>query len=243
MFDDYTSLSTDTKYVIDFFKRRFSYIPLHDLFLCGYSREEVMQWGYNFYREIVHPDDLQLLIKIHRVILNCSYITEKELQNNIRFLCFTVRRKNYPCSIKTTHYLMVCCKILPLFINGKIRYGYCVLSISTMPTSGNLRIYFNDRKQYEEYSFRYNMWSKAEQNELLTDREIEILKSSTQGLNTDEIANRLCISRNTLEHAITALLSKFPGHIKTVKDAIIYASNLLLLYDHKEKNDSIYSNF
>jgi hypothetical protein len=90
-FDLYMPVFMEAVYVVDFFERCFSYVPVHDLFLCGYSRERVMQLGYNFYPEIVHADDLPLLIKIHRVILNSPYIAEKERQNNMWYFYFTLR--------------------------------------------------------------------------------------------------------------------------------------------------------
>jgi DNA-binding NarL/FixJ family response regulator len=108
-----------------------------------------------------------------------------------------------------------------------------------MQSSGNLRVYFNDSWEYQKYSLKYNIWLKVEQSELLSEREIEILKLSTQGLNKDKIADELCISTNTLEHAVTTLLSKLPEQITTIKDAIIYTSNLLQLHEHKKNNDSI----
>jgi DNA-binding CsgD family transcriptional regulator len=237
-FDYCTRTSAEAMCVVDFFERQFRYVSVHDLFLCGYSREQVMKLGYDFYPEIVHPDDLQLLIKMHRVILNSPYILEKEMQENIYFFYFTVKIKNYPC-LYQQNYLMTCCKIRPVFIDNKIRYGVCAFSISAMLSPGNLRVYFNDNKEYQEYSFIYNMWLKAVQSELFSDREIEILKLSTQGLSKAKIANELCISTNTLEHAITALLSKLPEHIKTIKDAVIYASNLLQLHEHKKNNDDV----
>jgi len=39
------------------------------LFLCGRRSEEVLQMGYHFYQEVIHPDDYRLMVKIHKTIM------------------------------------------------------------------------------------------------------------------------------------------------------------------------------
>jgi hypothetical protein len=54
-------MAIEAVFVIDFQQRCFRYVAEHDLFLCGHTREEVMELGYDFFSKVVHPDDMLLL--------------------------------------------------------------------------------------------------------------------------------------------------------------------------------------
>jgi hypothetical protein len=43
--EDFSSICSEAIYVIDFQKQCFYYIPNHNLFLCGYTREDAMLSG------------------------------------------------------------------------------------------------------------------------------------------------------------------------------------------------------
>jgi hypothetical protein len=51
------SLVTESIFVIDIGQRCFRFVGGHDLFLGGYSSDEIKQSGYDFFRRIIHPDD------------------------------------------------------------------------------------------------------------------------------------------------------------------------------------------
>jgi DNA-binding NarL/FixJ family response regulator len=99
-----------------------------------------------------------------------------------------------------------------------------------MLESGNLRVYFNNDRQTEEYSFDMNIWTKYD-TEPLTDRDIEILRLAKRGLKEHEIADQLCMTYGRLRHVISDILPKLNSN--TIEQAITHASNHLMLFNFK----------
>ncbi|MDR2406812.1 MAG: helix-turn-helix transcriptional regulator [Bacteroidales bacterium] len=228
--EDLSSLSIGGVFVMDFQKHCLPVISHRDIFLCGHTFEQAAKSGYNFFRDTVHEEDLPLFIKIHRTILKSKYIIDKEQQPQIKYFYFTVRFKEHPQRYSKPSYLMICHKIKPIFINEKIRYGLCAITISRMSTPGNLRVYFNNNRQTEEYSFDMKSWIKYEIKPL-TDREIEILRLAKRGFNAHEIADQLCMTYGRLRHVTSQLYEKLG--VKTIEQAVIHASNHLMLFDFR----------
>ncbi|MDR0724630.1 MAG: helix-turn-helix transcriptional regulator [Prevotellaceae bacterium] len=221
------SISSDAGYIIDFQKRCFHYVSSRDLFLCGYSQEDVMRLGYDFYPYIVHKDDLQLLAKMHCAVLNSPYIAE--CQENIAHFSFTVRIKMYPDITSKTEYQMIYHRLKPVFFNRKLCFGICMMNVSALRTSGNLRVYFGENKHsFDEYSFINRLW-KTKPAEHLTEREIFILKLAKQGVNNKEIADKIGIKYETLRNINTSIHQKLG--VETMEQAIVFATNHLMLFD------------
>jgi DNA-binding NarL/FixJ family response regulator len=95
---------------------------------------------------------------------------------------------------------------------------------------GNLRVYFNNNRQAEEYPFDMNLWIKYD-IEPLTDREIEVLRLAKRGFKEHEIADQLCMTYGRLRHAMSELYEKLD--VKTIEQAVIHASNHLMLFDFR----------
>ena len=60
-------------YVIDYLKQSFVYVSPDKLFLCGYSVEQVLEWGYSFYTRVVPENDLRRLLEINKVGFDFYY--------------------------------------------------------------------------------------------------------------------------------------------------------------------------
>ncbi|MFS2677223.1 hypothetical protein [Parabacteroides distasonis] len=56
----FSSIITDSFYVLDIVQKQFIYIKPDDLFLCGHSVKEAMELGYDFFSRVIHPEDLPL---------------------------------------------------------------------------------------------------------------------------------------------------------------------------------------
>jgi DNA-binding CsgD family transcriptional regulator len=229
--EDFSSICTEAIY-IDFQKRCFHHVPVHNLFLCGHSREEVMQLGYDFYPETVHEEDLPAFIKMHQAIL--IYLkNHRARQNEVNYFSFTVRLKAPPSPIGETGYLMVYHKLKPLFTDGVLHFGVCILSCSVIPASGNLRVYFNDSPGFDEYSFDNGTW-KNRQDERLTKQEIMVLWFSKQRICNKQIADKLQVSYIAIRR-IKAQMYKKLG-VETIGQAIIYATNHQMLFSTIPEN-------
>jgi DNA-binding CsgD family transcriptional regulator len=226
--DVFSSVLIGSIYIIDFQKQCFRYISDHNLFLCGHSREEAMQSGYKFYSEIVHKSDFKLMIKMYRAILR--YIDEyPETQENINYFSFTLRIKDSPSMYKPD-YLMVYHKLKPVFFDTILRFGVCALTCSVVRNSGNLRVYLKNNRDFDEYSFRSEKWSRR-QDEHLTEQELMILKLSKQRICNKEIAAKMRISYDRLRHINMQLFQKI--NVETMEQAVIYATNHSMLFASK----------
>jgi DNA-binding NarL/FixJ family response regulator len=227
-FETLSSLCSEAIYIIDFKRQCFCYVSNHDLFLCGHSQEEVMRSGYDFYSKIIHPDDLSLLKTMYHII-NLYILEQKE---SINYFSFTVRLKNY-LQENQFDYFMVYHKLKPIY-NQESNLGICTLTLSVMPDSGNLIACLNNNDSYlDEYSFISGKW-KRQKNKGLTEKERAIIVLSKQGLDNKSIAGKLCISYDTLRHAITILCEKLG--VKNLKQAVVYATNHLMLFETKTES-------
>jgi DNA-binding CsgD family transcriptional regulator len=216
-----SKITNGSVYVIDFHKQRFLFVSNHDLFLSGFSPNDVLKIGCDFFSKIVHPNDLQLFIDIHRAIL--LYLSEPD--NNLQeidYFAFNVRFLNRGLSLMVYH------KMAPIFINGFASIAICHLSSSVIHKSGDLEIYSKDKKKYSSYSFTKHHWQEKELV-VLTNREKEILKLARQGKSRKKIADLLCVSDNTLRNQEVELLKKINQH--SMMEAITFATNHHLIFD------------
>jgi DNA-binding CsgD family transcriptional regulator len=229
---DYASLCTGGVLVLDFKERRLLLVSTRDIFLCGNTCDKAQRLGYGFFSETVHEDDIPLLIQIHRAILNSPYIADKDRQAHIAYFYFTVRMKEYYQSheYEKQRYSMICFKMKPVFVNEKIRYGICVLTISGMLDSGNLCIYFDNTKQFDKYSFSKRIW-ETQEGFCLTKRDQMILRLAKHGQDQQQIADELGLTYNRIRHIIPEIYEKLGA--KNMEQAIVIASNHLKLYDHR----------
>jgi DNA-binding NarL/FixJ family response regulator len=104
-----------------------------------------------------------------------------------------------------------------------------MLTSSVIKRSGNLRIYYKNCPDFDEYSDKTEEWERHH-FEPLTEQEIRILRFSKQRLTNKQIAEKLDISYYTLRHANMQICKKF--HVETMLQAVIYATDHLLLFDH-----------
>jgi DNA-binding CsgD family transcriptional regulator len=229
---DFSDVCTEAIYVIDFKKQCFHYVSDHDLFLCGHSKDEILELGYNFYSEIVHKDDLSKLAEMHREILKYLCCQDSGNDKIIYFSC-TFRIKNYLQQNKQSEYSMVYQKLIPKFTDGEIRYGICLLTNSVIKNTGNLRCYYKNKSDFSEYSFATKRW-KTSHIKYLTEREKTILRFVKQGKNLRKIADTMCVSYKTLQSITASIYEKFEVH--TMEEAIIYATNHLLIF-HPHSNE------
>jgi DNA-binding NarL/FixJ family response regulator len=243
-FDALVSLCRGSVYVVDFNGECFRYVSNHGLFLCRHSVDEVMQLGSDFYPRIVHPDDMPLLKKIFREILKTCRDTEQP--NNLHCFSFTVRTKIHLHQWKQPDYIMVYHKLVPIFADGQVQFGVCLLTCAATEkiheeadknsnkSSGNLTLYYKDNKRFDEYSFENDRW-KSYEIKHLTEEERAILVLAINGESNELIAEKFSISSNNLRHKQARLYEKLG--VRTIKQAIIYSINHSLLFSRSGSFD------
>jgi DNA-binding CsgD family transcriptional regulator len=227
--EDLSGLLTGSVFVMDFQKRCLPVVSHRDIFLCGHPFEHAAQSSYDFFLETVHEKDLPILIKIHQAILKSEYIID-EKQFQIKYFYFTVRNKNFFRLHDRQHYTMICYRMKPVFINRKIRYGICSLTISGMSDPGNLRVYFNDTEKFDKYSLSNDNWETLEIPHL-DEYDKMILRLAKHGLTNKQIAEEIGLSYERLRHRNSELCQKLG--VKNMKQAIVVASNHLMLFDSR----------
>lgn len=85
----FSSIITDSFYVLDIVQKQFIYIKPDDLFLCGHSVKEAMELGYDFFSRVIHPEDLPLWkIFLENLPQKCNLCKKTGLCQKLFFACF-----------------------------------------------------------------------------------------------------------------------------------------------------------
>jgi DNA-binding CsgD family transcriptional regulator len=209
-------------YLIDYHKKNFEYVSDNPLFLCGHSAEEVQNMGYAFYFKYVIESDLDLLLKINNI--GFSFYEQIPVEERVQYtISYDFHLKNQNGNV-----ILINQKLTPLFLNseGKIWKGLCIVSLSSEPESGNIRITKNGENTFAKYNLKGNFWEKSEKI-TLTDREKEILHFSTGGLTINDIADKLFISPDTIKFHRRKLFEKL--NVSNISEAISYVTSNKLI--------------
>jgi DNA-binding NarL/FixJ family response regulator len=226
---DIADMVTEAVYVLDFQKRCFHYVGDNDLFLCGHSSDEAMKSGYEFFKEVIHPDDLSLWVKIHVAILNLLYKKNWSFEE-MNYFSFNFRYLNSFQAKEKKSYLMVYHRLKPVWLNGVVRFGICFLSSSVIPESGNLALLYKNGLECDNCVIKSKKWTR--QNVLkLTKKQMEILALAKQGKQSKEIADVLCVTLKTILNQEAVIYESLSVH--SMIEAIIFASNRRMIFSQK----------
>jgi len=223
----FSSIAAESLYVLDVPRKQFCYVNPDDLLLCGFSVEDALRLGFEFYVKIVYPEDSSLLEDIRKAVF--QYLTDfEEKRDEIDYFFCTFRlQRNY--SFPTPHPLpqMVYHRMKHVWEDDELRYLICSVGSSTIKEAGNLRMHNKDGLTYEQYNFTTKRW-KQKTKEPLTEREKAILMLAQQGKSSREIANDLCKGQNTIRNQIKPLFSKLKVH--SMQEAIEVARYHCMIY-------------
>lgn len=214
----FARLTYQSIYVIDYTDMSFDYVSDNPLFLCGYSAEEVLQAGYNFYFKHVPPEDLKLLTNLNEAGFNFyrQLPAEERLLYSITYDFHLINRDGKPVLINH--------KLTPLFLNseGKIWKAMCIVSISHHPTAGNVRIYKQGSDEVWDLGLTNNVWRKSDKP-ALTERETEVLRLHAQGLTISQIAKRIHVAPDTVKYYRRPIFERL--NVNNIVEALSYAVN------------------
>jgi DNA-binding CsgD family transcriptional regulator len=135
--------------------------------------------------------------------------------------------------------MMACHKLIPIFADGQIQFGVCLITCSTigkadknsLENPSNLKIYYKENKNFDEYSFKNYKWKTYEIKHLTKSEKI-ILILAINGESNKSLAERLCISYDNLQHRLTKLYRKLD--VKTMRQALFYSINHSLLFSYSD---------
>jgi len=222
-----SNLLDESVYVVDFHKRCFRYVSDKGIFLCGRSPQEVMQSGYNFYHEVVHPDDYSMLVKIHQAVIRYIYHPNTPI-HDLAYIVFNYRLHGNRGMLMVRH------RVTPLIVNDQALMAVCSVSYSTNKTPGNLFAYYNGQDVCYQYSLSSERWKKVPMIQL-SPREKNILELYRAGIARNDVADILFISPHTLRNHEASIYDKLNVH--SMMQAINYAVNHRLIFvpDHFAK--------
>jgi DNA-binding CsgD family transcriptional regulator/predicted DNA-binding protein YlxM (UPF0122 family) len=222
--EDFANMLTEAVYVIDFEERRFRYVSKHSLFCIDHTPEEIMEMGYDYYKIAIHPDDIKMWLKILEAIQQRLQDPDKPADKINYFSC-TFRIKAPFSNGRENIYLTVHHKLKPILCDRAVRFGLCMLSTSVIHNIGNLRTYYEDSLDYDEYTRGF--WKRFELR-ALTSRERSLLMLAGEGKTIKEIANVLNVSPKTIQNTESSLFEKLCVH--SMRQAFIYAQNHQMIY-------------
>lgn len=214
----FARLTYESVYVIDYENMTFEYVSDNPLFLCGYSSEEVLNLGYEFYFLNVPENDLKLLNRLNEAGFDFfqTVPAEEKKQYSITYDFHLVNKEGK--SILINH------KLTPLFLtsDGKMWKAMCIVSLAYNKTAGNVFIYRQGSDEMWELSAESNVWRKSVKPKL-TQREIEILQLHGQGLTINEIAEKIFVAPDTVKYYRRRIFESLG--VSTIVEALSYAVN------------------
>ncbi|EJL70321.1 response regulator transcription factor [Chryseobacterium populi] len=213
----FAKITYQSIYVIDYEEMKFEYVSNNPLFLCGYSPEEVLEMGYDFYFNNVPKKDLEML----SVINNLGFDFYDKLPNNDERKLYSISydfhlNGQYEKPILINH------KLSPLFLNsnGLVWKSLCVVSISRNQNAGNVTI----NKQESDILWKLDLSKKvwiAENKPKLKEKELEILRLYAQGLTINQIAGKMFVSPDTVKYYRRKIFEIFA--VKNFTEALAFA--------------------
>ena len=210
-------------YVVDYYKRSFYYVSPNPLFLCGYSQEEVLNLGFEFYPLCVPPADLELLFVLNEAGFDFFYkLPVNRREKATISYDFRLKNKHNDSLVMINH------KLSPLILTdeGNVWMSICVVNLSIRNESGDVHIVMQD----DNTRFNLNPEKKIFEPvkfKKLTSREREILRYIAIGNNTSSIAEILKISESTVKNHKTKIFQKL--NASSSAEAVFYASKQNLL--------------
>lgn len=208
-------------YIIDYFRKNFLYVSPNPMFLCGLSPEQMMELGYDFYLKYVPGDEQSLLLELNRA----GFAFQSKLPVD--------ERKDWYIQydfhiINNGHKILINHKLTPIALtsDGRIWLALCVVSASNHTTPGHIEMHRVGSPEYFEYNLVTHRWDRRSMP-TLSDGEKSVITLSIQGYTMSEIADRMCLSTDTIKKYRKQIFEKLG--VRNLSEAIIAATNNKLL--------------
>lgn len=208
-------------YIIDYFNQNFLYVSPNPMFLCGLTPERMKEIGYRFYFMYVPQDEQNLLLTINRA--GFSFYGNIPVEESCDWYIqydFHILNDGHP--------ILVNHKLTPIATtsDGRVWLALCVVSASNHTTPGHIEMHRVGSPEYFEYNRLTRRWDKRCMP-TLTEGEKSVIALSIQGLTMSEIADKMCLSPDTIKKYRKQLFEKLG--VRNITEAIIAATNNKLL--------------
>lgn len=204
-------------YIIDYFKQDFLYVSPNPMFLCGLSPDEMKALGYKIYLKFVPEEEHPLLLALNRA--GFEFFEDIPVGE----------RKNWYISydfhlLRDGKNILINHKLTPLALtsDGRIWLALCVVSASTHTEAGHVELHRIDSQDYYEFNLASKHWEKREMPKL-TEGEKSVLTLSIKGYTMAEIAEKICLSTDTVKKYRQKIFEKLG--VRNISEAIVAATN------------------
>lgn len=213
--------SYQSVYIIDYFRQNFLYVSPNPMFLCGLSPERVKELGYRFYLDFVPENELQLLFALNKA----GFAFYNDIPVHERkdwYISYDFHIINNGRKILINH------KLTPLALtsDGRIWLALCVVSAATHTDAGHIEMHRTGTSEFFEYNISSRRWNRR-QMPMLSDGEKSVLTLSIQGYTMSEIADKICLSPDTIKKYRKRIFEKL--EVRNISEAIVAATNNKLL--------------
>lgn len=215
----FAKITYQSIYVIDYEDMKFEYVSNNPLFLCGYSSEEVLGMGYDFYFNNVPKQDLELLSLINNLGFDFYDKLPATDERKLYSISYDFHLKGkYDKSVLINH------KLTPLFLdeNGAVWKSLCIVSLSHNQNSGNVTINKQGSDVFWKLDLSKKVWIVKDRSKLKK-KELEILRLYAQGLTIKQIAERMFVSPDTIKYYRKKIFEIFG--VKNFTEALSFATD------------------
>lgn len=213
--------SYQSVYIIYYFRQNFLYVSPNPMFLCGLSPEQMKELGYRFYLGYVPEDEQPMLLTLNKAgfaFYNDIPVDERKDW----YISYDFHILNEGRKILVNH------KLTPLALtsDGRIWLALCVVSAATHTDGGHIEMHRTGTSEFFEYNISSRRWNRR-QMPSLSDGEKSVLTLSIQGYTMSEIADKICLSPDTIKKYRKRIFEKL--EVRNISEAIVSATNNKLL--------------
>jgi len=190
--------------VLDNARLKYLYVSESIYEMTGYTREEVEAGGLWFTYKRIHPVDLlklgRVLLKVRKALNELT--NEEKLSSRFTFdIRFKCKDSKYRCILQNVH-------VLSLSPTGKPHILLFTSSDISFYKRGEAMNYSLDTHKKGKGFVNVLEGSLRSETQPLSDREVEILKLTSEGLSEREISDILFLSKETVKTHRRNMLQK-----------------------------------
>jgi DNA-binding CsgD family transcriptional regulator len=213
-------LTNASMFVIDFARNEMVYRTDNLLFVDEATKQDIQRGSSNPYWSLIREDDLSILLETRTAYFDFLKKIKPRQQLHHTFVI------DYRICLHKRDYT-ICQKFTPLKIlsNGEIWLGLFCITTSTHRTCEHIAIFSKDFRY--TYNFEKKVFLPFLENMELTSMEKLILLRASKGLTTEQIADDLCRSTNTIKTHKSRLFDKL--NVSSMAEAITFVQNYNLI--------------
>ena len=224
MLEAVSRLTYQSIYVMDYCRKNFLYVSDNPIFLCGYTRKQVMAKGFDFLLEQCKPDEVYDLIGLSKATLN--FFQRLPVSERTQY---SVSYNYHILSPRAGEWRLVHHKRTPVALSDTGDLWLILCSVSWAPDDTLLRATITSEVSFKvwEYDTEDMTWRESK-HEILSDFEKSVLVLSNRGYTMNEIAKAIYKSVDSVKGYRKSLFAKLG--VNNITEAIACAKSRRLVF-------------